>query len=247
MSKKIALITGASSGIGKVVAMHLAKQDYFVILLARNESNLKIVHSDIREQGGLATYYSVDVSDATQVKSCISKIILEHNRIDLLFNNAGILKLGTSTLSDNEIDELLKTNLNGAIYVAKYVASQMKKQKSGYIINLSSTSGKVAVSFAGIYAASKFGLSGFSEALFKEMSLYGVKVTNICPSLIATEMTAGKLFKPNQMIETTDICKTIDYLLSLSMNAVPLEIVIHCMSFVEKTTRATYEVYEINE
>ena len=243
MNKKIVLITGASSGVGKSVAVYLAKHDYFVILLARNESKLKIVYSDILKQGGSAIYYSVDVSDAAQVASCVSKIISEHGRIDLLFNNAGILKYGTSTLPDNEIDELLKINLNGAIYVAKYVALHMKKQKSGYIINVSSIGGKIAASFAGIYAASKFGLTGFSEALSKEMSLYDVKVTNICPHMIATEMTAGRKFKPEQMIETDDICRTVGYLLSLSRNAIPLEIAIHCMPFIEKNTRAIYESF----
>ena len=78
--------------------------------------------------------------------------------------------LPTTSLPDNEIDEILRINLNGAIYVAKHVSEQMKRQKCGYIINMSSIGGKIAASFAGIYAASKFGLSGFSEALAKEMS-----------------------------------------------------------------------------
>ena len=241
--KKIALVTGASSGIGKSVAKFLAKNGCFVILLARNEEKLKAVKAQIREAKNSAEHYSVDVSNFMEVQSCINNVISKHGHIDLLFNNAGISKKGTIELPDNEIDELLKVNLNGAIYVAKYVAKQMKKQKHGYIINMSSMGGKTAASFAGIYAASKFGLSGFSEALAKEMSNYNVKVTNLCPHMTATEMTSNRKFKPKKMIQTDDICKTIGYLLSLSENAVPLEVAIHCMDFIKESALATYKAY----
>ena len=243
MKKKIALVTGAGSGIGKSVAIFLAKNDYFVILLARNEEKLKNVKTQIEKTKNSSTYYSVDVSNSMEVQSCIDNIISKYGHIDLLFNNAGIVKQGTTTLSDNEIDELLKINLNGAIYVAKYIAKQMKKQKDGYIVNMSSMGGKTAASFAGIYAASKFGLSGFSEALAKEMSSYNVKVTNLCPHMTATEMTAKRKFKSEKMIQTDDICKTISYLLNLSKNAVPLEILIHCMTFIKRDALASYKTY----
>ncbi|MCH9754051.1 MAG: SDR family oxidoreductase [Alphaproteobacteria bacterium] len=243
MKKKIALVTGASSGIGKSVSIFLAENDYFVILLARNEERLKNVKDQIEKTNNSAIYYSVDVSNSMEIQSCVNNIISKYGHIDLLFNNAGILKQGTITLSDNEIDELLKINLNGAIYVAKYIAEQMKKQKSGYIINMSSMGGKTAASFAGIYAASKFGLSGFSEALAKEMSNYNVKVTNLYPHMTATEMTVKRKFKPEKMIQTDDICKTIWYLLNLSKNAVPLEVAIHCMAFIKKNALASYKMY----
>jgi 3-oxoacyl-[acyl-carrier protein] reductase len=243
MREKIAVITGASRGVGKELAIHLATSKYFVILLARDEKSLEQVCKEIHSTGGKATFFSVDVSSASHVQSCINQIIAEHGYIDLLLNNAAILKRGTTDLADEEIEELLKINLNGAIYVAKYVASQMKKQRDGYIINVSSLGGKVAASFAGIYAASKFGLSGFSEALTKEMSLYGVKVTNICPSMIATEMASGRKFKLDEMIQLKDITKTVDYLLSLSKNAIPTEILISCLPLIEKTTESLYKMY----
>ena len=201
MNKKITIVTGASSGVGKGVAIYLAKQNYHVVLIARSEDKLKAVFEEIRQNGGSAEMCPLDVSDAKNVSLAIKKIINNHGHIDLLFNNAGILKHGTTEISDQDLDELLKINLNGAIYMAKNVAEQMKKQKSGYIINLSSIGGKTAASFAGAYAASKFGLSGYSEALTKDMSLYGVKVTNLCPGMIATDMvTKDRSFKPEQMI-----------------------------------------------
>lgn len=146
------------------------------------------------------------------------------------------------------MDDVLKTNLNGAIYVAKNVANHMKKQKSGYIINMSSIGGKTAASFAGIYAASKFGLVGYSEALMKEMSQYNVKVTTICPGMIATDMvTKNRSFPAEKMIQVNDIVKTLDYLLYLSDSSLPAEIIIYPMTFVEKSTLLTKQAYELNE
>jgi 3-oxoacyl-[acyl-carrier protein] reductase len=210
--EKVAIVTGASRGVGKELAVYLAKLGYRVVLIARNEALLQQVSRQINEDSGAATFFCLDVSHSSQVKSCVEQIVHDYGRIDLLINNAAILKRGTIDLADEEIDELLSINLNGAIYVAKYVAAQMKKQRNGYIMNISSLGGKVAASFSGVYAASKFGLSGFSEALCKEMSLYGVKVTNICPSMIATEMAEGRKFKLDQMIQLDDLTKTVEYL-----------------------------------
>ncbi|MCA0403909.1 MAG: SDR family oxidoreductase [Proteobacteria bacterium] len=243
MEKKLAIVTGASRGVGKELAIYLAKLDYFVVLIAKNSLLLNQVCQKITEDGGKAVFFSVDISDALQVQACIQQIIQDYGRIDLLINNAAILKRGTTEITDENIDELLKINLNGAIYVAKYVANQMKKQRQGYIMNISSLGGKVAQSFSGIYAASKFGLSGFSEALSKEMSAYGVKVTNICPSMIATEMAEGRKFKLEQMIQLEDLSRTVGYLLSLSDNATLMEIQINCLPLIEKTTETMHKMY----
>jgi 3-oxoacyl-[acyl-carrier protein] reductase len=243
MEKKVAVVSGASRGVGREIATYLAKSGFFVILIARNSEQLRHVTQEIIDAGGAAVYFSIDVSDSVQVQAIIEKIAKDYGRIDLLINNAAILKRGTTELSDQEIEELLHINLNGAIYVAKHVASQMKEQRYGYIINISSLGGKTAASFSGIYAASKFGLSGFSEALTKEMSLYGVKVTSICPSMIATEMAEGRKFRRDQMIQLDDITKTITYLLSLSPNAIPTEILISCLPLIEKTTELMLEMY----
>ena len=144
MKEKIAIVTGASRGVGKAIAKHLAQTGYFVILLARDSTALSQVCDEITNAGGKAVFATLDVSNALEVKSCITDMIHAYGKIDLLINNAAILKRGTTDLPDDEIDELLQINLNGAIYVAKYVAMQMKKQRSGYIINISSLGGKFA-------------------------------------------------------------------------------------------------------
>lgn len=244
MTKKIAIVTGASSGIGKEVALYLAKQNYHVVLIARSEHKLNNIADKISQDGGSSEIYVLDISNAKDVSVTIKNIIKNHGHIDFLFNNAAILQHGTTDISDQDLDKLLRINLNGSIYVAKNVAAQMKKQKNGYIINVSSIGGKVAASFAGAYCASKFGLSGYSEALTKEMAVYGVKVTNICPGMTATDMvTKDRSFPPEKMIQVSDIVKTIDYLLGLGETALPAEIIISPLPFIEKTTNAINQVY----
>jgi 3-oxoacyl-[acyl-carrier protein] reductase len=243
MQKKIAVVTGASKGVGKAVALHLSQKNYFVVLIARNNEILEQVKNEIIENGGSAAHFTLDISKAEDVKKTVSKIIKQYKKIDLLFNNAAILKRGTTDIADSEIEETININLNGAIYVAKYVAIEMKKQMSGYMINVSSSGGKEATSFAGVYNASKFGLIGYSEALTKEMSQFNVKVTCLCPSMIATDMASGRSLKNNEIIQVEDILITIDYLLSLSQNAFPVEITIKCLPFVAKLTKAFSDIY----
>src|SRR3990167_3756906 len=157
MTQKIAIITGASRGIGKIVSECLAKKNYFVILVARNKKMLEINCNHIVASGGKAVYYVVDVTKPDKIKACIEAVIKKYKRIDFLFNNAGIGRVGTTDITDQELVAVLDINLKGAIFFAKYAASQMKQQKSGYIINLSSLSGKVSSSTLGAYNASKFG------------------------------------------------------------------------------------------
>lgn len=242
MALKVALITGASRGMGKVISEHLARNGYFAILVARNEELLKHNCQQVISEGGNAAYYVVDITDLNQIKSCIESVVKDYQRIDLLINNAGITKVGTTEIADDDIEYVLKLNLNGAVFFAKYAALQMKQQGEGYIINLSSLAGKVSSLTLGAYNASKFGLNGFGGALAKEMSGYGVKVTSICPAMVATEMTAGFRFKVEWMIQISDICHTIDYLLKLSPNAIPEEIVINCTTFLNKMAKAEEEI-----
>lgn len=119
----------------------------------------------------------------------------------------------------------------------------MKEQKFGYIINLSSLSGKISSSNLGIYNASKFGISGFSEALAKEMAAFGVKVTAICPGMVATDMTKNFNFKSEWMIGVNDICQTVEYLLNLGPNALLFEVVINCVPFVLKMVESEAKIF----
>jgi len=233
MPSKVAVITGASRGIGRAVALGLAEDGYHVVLLSRDQKALNRVVKTIKNKNGKAKAFVLDVSNAAKVKSIITDIKKKFKRIDVLFNNAGILRKGSVDLADDEMEKLIKINLLGAMYVAKYVAAFMKKQKSGYIINLSSMSGQRGFPKLGCYTASKFGLVGFNQCLYKELISYGIKVTSICPSFVATDMASQLDFPMKKMIQPKDIVETIRYLLNIGKNAAINNINIECSAFVE--------------
>lgn len=232
MKKKFAIITGAGSGIGRAIALDLARQHYHVVLLDRNKKTLKTVADKIKASGKVVEAVMLDISNEAEVKMTIKEIVAKHKKIDVLINNAGIFYEGTTKIKSDELQEIIQTNLLGAIYVATTVAKQMKKQKSGYIINMASLAGKRTFSNLGVYSASKFGLLGFNEALFKEMLAYRVKVTAICPSVVNTPMTRD-FDMPNRIkIQPHDIVKTVNYLLTLDFNSAIKDIDINCAEIV---------------
>lgn len=228
MQKKIAIITGASRGIGKAVALDLAKQGYTVILIARSDEKLKEVANEIEKNGGLCDIYPLDISNSTKVSQVIDNVIAKHKRIDVLFNNAGILHLGSVDLEPEQIDAVIDINLKGSIYVASKVVPIMKQQKSGYIINLSSHAGVEGLPGAGIYSASKFGLSGYSESLFHELMPDGIRVTAICPSYVNTDMPQGfDTEQKEMMIPQDEIVHAVNYLLESDKRAAIKELVVY--------------------
>ena len=244
MNKKVAIITGASDGIGKSIAVGLSNDNYHVILIARSQKNLQNVKNEIEKNGHTADLYPLDVANADSVKTTIDDIVTRFHKIDVLINNAGILKMGSSEMASTDIDEIIKVNLLGAIYVGNCVAEQMKKQKSGYIMNISSMAGKRGLAPNGIYSASKFGVTGYSESIFKELLSYGINVTAICPSTVATSMTKSFAIDQRLMIHPEDILKTVRYLLSLGENAVVPEIMVQCRTFLVKEAQALRKLLE---
>jgi NAD(P)-dependent dehydrogenase (short-subunit alcohol dehydrogenase family) len=227
MIKKVAVITGASRGIGKAVALDLAQQNYIVILVAKNKTKLEEVANQINKNGGEAIFYSLNVAAYDEVETCVNKVLKAYGRIDVLFNNAGVLHLGTINLTAKQIDEIIDINLKGAIYFASKVAAVMSQQRSGYIINLASTAGKRVLPGVGVYCASKFGLVGYSEALAMEMLPHNVLVSAICPSYVNTDMPQGfAAAQKERMIPTEQIVATVNFLLQSDPRAAIKEIVI---------------------
>lgn len=227
--KPIAIVTGASRGIGKAVALDLAKQNYFVILIARSADKLKETALEIEEIGGACDIYPADVSDYQAIDRCVNEIIVKHQRVDVLFNNAGVLHLGSYNLALEQIDATIDVNLKGAIYLTNKVVPLMIQQQSGYIINLSSTAGVRVVPGIGVYCASKFGLSGYTETLFHELVRFGIKVTAICPSFVNTDMPQGMTQEEHErMIPQEEIVRAVRYLLQADPRSAIGELVIHC-------------------
>jgi NAD(P)-dependent dehydrogenase (short-subunit alcohol dehydrogenase family) len=218
----VAIITGASRGIGKTCALGIANLGYQTVLIARNKNRLKEVAEEIlnnnSEKVPKPFILEIDVAEFNKTETAIQSVIEKFGRVDVLVNNAGIFYEGTSSISIKEFEELLATNLTAAFGLIKTIVPVMKKQGQGYIFNIASRAGKVGFADSGGYNASKFGLVGLSESLYRELSEFGISVTTICPGWVNTDMAfeAGTPIPADEMIQPSDIFKTIEWLLNLS-------------------------------
>lgn len=228
-TNKVAIITGASKGIGKAIALGLAKMKYQCILIGRDKSDLEVVTSKIVEEGGIIpTHIQLDITKSDDVKSAIKTIVSRFGRIDVLVNNAGIYFDGTVDISDEDFSRMLETNLTAQHVILQGVVPILKKQKSGYIFNVASRAGKIGFAGSGAYSASKFALVGLNESLYRELNPLGISVTALCPGWVDTKMAykAGTTLEGQQMIQPEDIFNTIKWLLSLSPGACVKEVVL---------------------
>jgi short-subunit dehydrogenase len=230
MTKPTALVTGASRGIGKSIAKKLAELNYNLILIARSESGLKQVATEIENSGSKVSYYTCDLSSVQSINESLNKIFKDHQVVDVLVNNAGIWTEGSLEASVEEFNKVLAVNLSAQFVILKRIVPLMKSNRQGYIFNISSQAGKYGFPGAATYVASKFGLSGLSESLYRELAEHNIKVTAICPSWVNTDMAAdaGATIPYEEMIQTEDISKTIEWLLSLSSAASIKEVNIEC-------------------
>ena len=232
-SRGLAIVTGASRGIGRALAVGLAECGYQLALVARDKEALQRVRKEIQgiNDGIVTETYPLDVTDAVAVRDLVAGIASKRERIDVLVNNAGLFRAGSLDAEVEDLDAVVKTNLNGSFLMLKAVVPVMKAQGRGHVINLSSIAGKWGFAGYGVYAASKFALQGLTESLYKEMLEHKVKVTAICPNWVATEMAvaAGGTLPADEMIQLDDLVKTVSWILSLSPAACPREVVIDCM------------------
>src|SRR3954454_5305000 len=186
MSDRVAVITGASSGIGEATAKLLSKEGYAVVLAARREDRIKALAEEIGD-GALAV--ATDVSDEASSNALIQAAKKEFGRVDVLVNNAGVMLLGPITGADTEHwRRMVDVNVLGLLYCTHAVLPIMAEQQSGHIVNVSSVAGRTARLGSGVYNATKWGVVGFSESLRQEALNFGVRVTLIEPGYVATEL-----------------------------------------------------------
>jgi len=191
--KKVALITGASRGIGRTIAIHLARQEFHVLVnFSSNEEKAIAVVKECEEVGGSAELLGFNVSDSEQVATCIQEMKSKHGRIDFLVNNAGISRDGLFVrFSDDDWRQTLSVNLDGAFYVSREVAKVMMKARKGAIVNMSSVVGEMGNASQAAYAASKAGLIGLTKTLARELASRNITVNAITPGFIETDMTGA--------------------------------------------------------
>lgn len=191
-ARRVALVTGASRGIGKSIAVRLAKDGMHVVLASRSIAPLEEVAAAIRDGGGSASAVAVDVADSEALARAVEEAVKAHGRLDVLVNNAGITKDGLILrMSDEDWDSVLDTNLRSAFVAIRAAARAMMKNKYGRIINIASTSGVVGNAGQANYAAAKAGLIGLTKTVARELGGKGITCNAVAPGFIETDMTAN--------------------------------------------------------
>ena len=192
LTGKVALVTGASRGIGRAIALKLAAEGAAVVINYHGSmEKAKEVKAEIESDGGIAEIMQCNVADYQATEAMIRKVTDDFGRLDILVNNAGITRDGLlMKMSEEDYDTVLDTNLKGTFHCIRFAARQMLRQRGGRIINLSSVSGILGNAGQANYSASKAGVIGLTKSAARELASRGITVNAVAPGFIETEMTA---------------------------------------------------------
>lgn len=189
---RVALVTGASRGIGRAIALRLAKDGRHVVLMSRSAAPLSDLKAEIEAKwgAGRATVRAVDVADGKALAAAVESVAEELGRLDILVNNAGITKDGLILrMSDEDWGAVIQTNLTAAFVACRSAARPMMRNRFGRIVNIASTSGVVGNAGQSNYAAAKAGLTGLTKSIARELGGKGITANVIAPGFITTDMT----------------------------------------------------------
>lgn len=220
-NKKVALITGASRGIGKACAVELAKAGYDVaITYAGNDDAANTVVEEIKSLGRQAKAYKFDIANRELAEKAVEEVFKDFERVDVLVNNAGITRDGLfMRMNADNWEAVINTNLNGVYYVTNPVAKAMIKQRTGVIVNMSSVSGVYGNAGQANYSAAKAALIGLTKSLAKELASRNIRVNAIAPGFIQTDMTKdldgekiAQAIPMKKLGTPEDIAKTVKFL-----------------------------------
>ncbi len=188
---KVALVTGASQGIGRAIALRLAQDGFSLALAARNEEKLQQVAAEIAAAGGQAELFPLDIASEESIKTVAKAVLARYGKLDVLVNNAGITRdTLLLRMKRADWDDVLQTNLTGTFLLTQAVMGAMVRARSGRIINISSVVGRIGQAGQANYAASKAGLIGFTQSLAREIASRGVTANVVAPGYIESPMTA---------------------------------------------------------
>lgn len=187
---KIAVVTGASKGIGRACALRLAKDGMTVVVnYSHSDAEAAKTVEEIKAAGGDAVAYKADVSDHNQVKDMFKFVSDTYGRVDILVNNAGIVRDEyLLMLTQENLDKCLDLNIKGYFYCAQQAALKMFSQKSGVIVNMSSVSSKMALAGQSVYSATKGAVNSMTQTMAKELARKKIRVNAVCPGFVQTEM-----------------------------------------------------------
>ncbi len=230
---KVAVVTGAGSGVGRATAVKLILQGWNVVLIGRNEENLEVT-ADLSGNPSLCVVYPLRIGDAAQTQKMAESVLNRFSRIDALVNAAGtnVPKRSLEVLSSEDYHEMLNTNLNGAYHIIQTFLPTMRKQKSGIIVNIVSDSAKAASAKAGpAYVISKFGLLGLTQSINAEERSNGVRACAILPGDIDTPLLDRRPTPPTsearaKMLSPDDVADCAMLAINLPERAVIEELLI---------------------
>lgn len=227
MARELTIVTGASRGIGKGIALRLAKENHDLMLFGRDISALKSVKEEVEKIGVSAEIFSGDAADEKFVHDSVNHIIKTHGKVDHLINNAGmgiLKKLVDSTL--DEFKQQIDVNLYGVYNFTKAVLPNMIKNRNGSIINISSLAGKNAFVGGTMYGATKHALMGFTKSLMLEVREYNIRVAAICPGSVDTSFNPNRAVIPEKkdILLSEDVAETVALVIKMPVRAMVSEI-----------------------
>ncbi|PUA40096.1 3-ketoacyl-ACP reductase [Paenibacillus elgii] len=214
LKNKTAIITGAGKGIGKAIAVQLAKEGVHLGLTARTSSDLESLRTELESAYGVKVYTaSADIAKRGAAEQAVGSLIGSLGSLDILINNAGIAQFGTVADMEPELwESIIQTNLMGTYYVTRAALPTLLAQASGSIINISSTAGERGFATGSAYCASKHAVMGFTEALMQEVRKSNIRVTALTPSTVNTELAANaglKIGDEDRMMQPEDIADLV--------------------------------------
>ncbi|MGY1787363.1 SDR family NAD(P)-dependent oxidoreductase [Geodermatophilus sp. SYSU D00698] len=226
LSGRVALVTGASSGIGEATAVALAEAGAAVAIGARRADRLDALAGKLRDDGARVLTLDLDVTDEASCRAAVARTREELGGLDVLVNNAGVMLLGTIVGADVEDwRRMLSTNVLGLMYMTHAAIDGMVEQGSGDVVNVSSVAGRTARKGAGVYNASKWAVNAFSESLRQEVTTRGVRISLVEPGAVATELTdhitqpdakaaSVRMYTEMTPLQAGDVARAITYVVS---------------------------------
>ncbi len=245
MTKKIALITGATSGIGRATAHAFAKHGIHLVLCGRRQDRLDTIKTALQKQTEVHTL-NFDVRDLTATKNAFESLPDAFKQIDILINNAGNAH-GMDTIQDGNVDDwdaMMDINVKGLLYVSKLIMPQMIARESGHIINIGSSAGKEVYPKGNIYCASKHAVLAITEGMRIDLNPYGIKVCAINPGLVETEFSqvrfkggaqADNVYKGYKALQPEDVADVIYFAISRPQHVNIADVLMFCTAQASST------------